>query len=146
VFDLLDFEFSREKWTSALRSCRLSASVLVEVPIPVLNSENSSEGTRALHDAVEAFEHGGTTAWKDTVGHIRPFLENWKKCEPLQQEEPRDGSPADRKYKLLNLRDALHKCCHFWVHEPKAACNRNDALLALSTLALLLESLRGRAA
>jgi hypothetical protein len=40
----------------------------------------------------------------------------------------------------LNLRDALYKCCHFWVHESKDACTRKDAVMALATFASLLRA------
>ena len=142
VYDCIDVEFSKEDWNRALRSCGLSASLLVEIPFPLTDADQSDPGLRALVDSFEAFEHGGTTAWKDSIGHIRPYLEDWKEAESRPPEEPKDGSPADRTWKLLNLRDALHKCCHFWVHESKSACTRQDALLALSTFASLLNAFR----
>ena len=119
---------------------RAITSVLVEIPIPVGDVFPLDTGLRALRDAAEAFNQGGPTAWKNSVGHIRPFVERWRSLEPLPQTEPKDGSPADRTWKLLNLRDALYKCCHFWVHESKDACTRNDAALALATFASLLRS------
>jgi hypothetical protein len=142
IFDAMDIEFSRENWTAALRSCGLSASVLVEVPLPVSQEGKANDGLNALLDAFEAFDHGGATAWKNCVGHIRPFLQKWGKHEPLQSREPKDGSVADRTWKLLNLRDALYKCCHFWVHESKTSCTRDDAQLALATFASLLRAVR----
>jgi hypothetical protein len=138
VFGSMDIEFSRESWTIALRTSGLSAGVLVEIPLPIAHGAKSTYGLQALIDASEAFDHGGATAWKNTVGHIRPFLEEWKRQQPLPGPEPRDGSASDRTWKLLNLRDALYKCCHFWVHESKSACTRDDAQLALSAFAALL--------
>jgi hypothetical protein len=140
VFGFVDVEFSNESWSNALRSCGASLSVLLAVRVP-FSSKDDNAGSRALADAVEAFERGGSTAWKDSIGHIRPFLEDWKKRKPRVGDEPKDGSAADRDWKLLNLRDALYKCCHFWVHEEKSACTREDALLALATFASLLDSL-----
>lgn len=141
LFGAMDIEFSRESWTSALRSCGLSAGVLVEIPLPLADGPSPGDGYQALLDASDAFDHGGPTAWKNSVGHIRPFLEEWKARQPLQGTEPKDGSNFDRTWKLLNLRDALHKCCHFWVHESKSACTRDDAQLALATFASLLRAL-----
>jgi hypothetical protein len=140
-FGVINMELPKESWNKALRSCGLSASVLVEIPLPLFDADNLDEGLRAVLDALEAFEHGGTTGWKDAVGHIRPHLEAWKKREPIPQHEPKDGSAADRAYKLLSLRDALYKCCHFWVHESKASCTRSDAVLALATFASLLNAI-----
>jgi len=138
----IDFEFPRETWTSMLRSCDLSASVFVEIPFPVADKGKLDGGHRALLDAFEAFERGGPTAWKDSVGHVRPYLETWIKQQPLPTvQPPKDGSPADREWKLLTLRDALHKCCHVWVHNPKSSCTRKEALLILNTFACLLEVL-----
>lgn len=145
VYGSIGVKFSKEDWNSALRSCGLSASVVVEIPFPLTDADVDDHGLRALLDAFEAFEHGGTTAWKDSIGHIRPHLQKWIELEPLDKvasKEPKDGSPVDRTWKLLNLRDALYKCCHFWIHESKSACTRQDALLALSTFASLLNAFR----
>jgi hypothetical protein len=138
VFGSIEIEFPRTNWTDALGSCGLSTSVLIEVPLPPAGGPDDGRG--ALRDAFEAFNHGGATAWKNAVGHIRPYLEEWKDQEPLSKTEPRDGSVADRNWKLLNLRDALHRCCHFWVHESKSSCTRQDALLVLTTFASLLQA------
>lgn len=138
----IDFEFPRETWASMLRSCGLSASVLAEIPLPSTDRSKLNEGHRALLDAFESFERGGSTAWKDSVGHIRSYLEKWIKQHPLPPTQPpTNGSDADREWKLLSLRGALHKCCHLWVHNPKSSCTRKDALLILSTFACLLEVL-----
>jgi hypothetical protein len=139
VFGSMEIEWSREDWTNALNSCGLSTSVLVEIPLPLAGEGVTDDGRKALLDAFEAFNHGGATAWKNAVGHIRPYLEAWKKQERLPETDPKDGSVADRTWKLLNLRDALYKCCHLWVHEPKSSCTRSDALLALATFSSLLQ-------
>jgi len=86
----------KETWTTALRACRLSASVLIEIPFPIGDQSKLDEGLQAVVDAFEAYEHGGTTAWKNTVGHIRTHLEKWKDAEPRIGNEPKDGSPLDR--------------------------------------------------
>jgi hypothetical protein len=139
VFGTVEIELSREHWTAALRKCGLSASVLVEIPIPVGEAFPLDTGLRALLDAAEAFDQGGPRAWKNSVGHIRPFIEQWRNREALPHAEPKDGSASDRRWKLLNLRDALYKCCHFWVHESRDACRRRDAVMVLATFASLLE-------
>jgi hypothetical protein len=136
----IDFEFPQHTWASMLRSCDLSASVFVEIPLPSTNAAQLDDGHRALLDAFAAFENGGPTAWKDSIGHVRPYLEAWNKQQPLPNAlPPKDGSNADREWKLLNLRDALYKCCHPLVHNPKSSCTRKDALLILNTFACLLD-------
>ena len=136
-----DFRIDKAKWIKALRAIGLTASLLVEIPFP-LESDPTDEALMALSDAFTAFENGGATAWKGCVGHIRPYLENWKDAEPTPKVEPKDGSAADRKWKLLNYRDALYKSCHFWIHEAASETSRNDALLALSSFAALLKAFR----
>jgi hypothetical protein len=141
VYGWVDFEFPKHIWASMLRACELSASVFVEIPLPSGHDPQLDDSQRALLDAFQAFEHGGPTAWKDSVGHIRPYLETWTKQQPLPSTQPaKDGSKADREWKLLNLRDALYKCCHVLVHNPKSSCTRADALLILNTFACLLEA------
>ena len=139
LFGWVDFEFPKPIWASLLRSCELSVSVFVEIPLPSDATTKLDDGYRALLAAFEAFEHGGTTGWKDSVGHIRPYLEEWTKQRPLPKTQPpHDGTSADRDWKLLNLRDALYKCCHPLVHNPSSSCTRADALLILNTFASLL--------
>lgn len=142
IYGRLDLQFSRESWTKALRSCGLSASVLVEIPFPLTDKDNLEPGLRALLGAFEAFEQGGSTAWKSTIAQIRPYLEKWRKDQPLSgvaPTDPRDNSPVDRTWKLLNLREALYKCCHVWLHELNSSCTRQEAVLALATFACLLD-------
>jgi len=136
-----DIQIDRDKWTAALRTVGLSVSVLIEIPFPIEGSPKD-ESLTALSDAIQAFYNGGATAWKDCIGHIRPYLEKWKNVERIPETEPKDGSAEDRRWKLLYFRDALHKCCHFWVHESASACNQNDAILALSSFAALLNAIR----
>jgi hypothetical protein len=136
-----DFRIDKARWIKSLRAVGLSASLLVEIPFPI-ESDPNDEALRAISDAFAAFENGGPTAWKDCVGHIRPYLENWRNTESTPKVEPKDGSAADRKWKLLNYRDALYKACHFWVHEAASETSRNDALLALSSFAALLKAFR----
>lgn len=136
-----DFRADKEKWVNPLRSAGLSCSLLVEIPFPT-SGEVVDEGLRALSDALSSFENGGATAWKDCVGHLRSYLEKWNKQQPNAPKEPKDGSPADRDWKLLNLRDALYKTCHYWVHESASACGRDDALLLMSSVAGLLRAYR----
>jgi hypothetical protein len=144
VFGSMEIEWSREDWTNALNSCGLSTSVLVEIPLPFVREGEPDDGRKALLDAFEAFNHGGATAWKNSVGHIRSYLETWTKQEPLLGKDPKDNSVADRTWKLLNLRDALYNCCHFWVHGAKSSCAREDALLALATFSSLLQVREGQ--
>lgn len=96
VFGSMEIEWSRESWTGALGLCGLSTSVLVEIPLPLVGEGASDDGRKALLDAYEAFNHGGATAWKNSVGHIRPYLEAWIKREPVVGLEPKDNSDADR--------------------------------------------------
>ena len=138
----IQIDVPKEAWTEALRTCGLSASILIEIPLAIGGSGQVDEGLQAVADAFEAFEHGGTTAWKNTIAHIRPYLETWQTQEPVDGKEPRDGSLLDRKWKLLTARDALLRCCHLWMHEVKGGCSRADALFALSSFASLLKTYR----
>ncbi|MGD0499089.1 MAG: hypothetical protein ABSC23_11695 [Bryobacteraceae bacterium] len=141
IFTQDTLHIDKQKWINALRAVGLSVSVLVEVPFAGEPAPDD-EALKALFHAVTSFENGGPTAWKDCVGHIRPYLEIWKNREGTAPAEPKDGSTADRIWKLLNYRDALYKCCHFWVHQASAATTRDDALLALCSYAALLRAYR----
>jgi hypothetical protein len=143
AFGQEDFQVDQAKWVAALRSARLTTSLLIEIPLPT-DGEIDDEALTALSNALASFDNGGSTAWKDSIGHLRPFLENWRSVSETPKIEPRDGSPSDREWKLLNARDALYKCCHFWVHEGAAQCSRYYAIFMLSSFAGLLKSYRTR--
>jgi hypothetical protein len=144
VFGSMEIEWSKEDWTNALRSCGLSTSVVVEIPLPLVGEGVLDDGRKALLEAFDAFNLGGATAWKNSVDLIRPYLAEWKKKEPREVNEPKDGSDADHTWNLQNLRDALYKCCCFWIHGPASSCTREDALLALATFSSLLQVREGR--
>jgi hypothetical protein len=71
-----------------------------------------------------------------TRGHILKLGSNETRAKG---QGPHDGSSADREWKLLCLRGALHKCCHLLVHKSRSGCSREDALLTVNTFACLLE-------
>jgi hypothetical protein len=118
----------------------LAVSVLVEIPFP-LHSDPQDPSLEALSNAFASFQNGAATGWKACIGDIRPYLEQWRKAEPTPQQPPK-GSAGDRKFKLLSYRDALYRCCHFWVHEAASETSRDDAILALSSFAALLKAYR----
>jgi len=133
----VEVEVPRETWGALLRSVGLSAPLLLE--LPTLDLGGSAQ--QALTNALNSFESGRAGAWKDAVGHIRPYLEKWRQREPLpSRKPPEDGSDTDHKYKLLNLRDALYKCCCLWVHESAETCARPQALLIITTFVGLLQA------
>lgn len=134
-----EVSFDKAIWTSALRSVGLSASLLIEIPFPI-DGEPIDDGLLALSHAYASFQNGGSTAWKNTVVHIRPFLEKWRETEPSSGTKLRDGSSEDRREKLLTFRDALYQCCHYWVHKDADSCTRDDALFVLSSFASLLRA------
>lgn len=127
-----------------LRKLGIRENVLVEVPLLGSPSPDWDEVWQGLIDARTAFEHGGSTGWKGCVTGARLALEKW------QQMEPEDKGPgwvapsrADReartkKQRLDNLRWHLLQVAHLGAHTGAENWTRDDALLLLSTLSVLL--------
>jgi hypothetical protein len=99
---------------------------------------------QALLDARNAFEQGGSNAWQSTVTSIRLALEKWR---GIQQEDQGAGwtrpSRSDlesrtKKQRLDALRWHLMQIAHLGPHSGADEWSRDDALLMLTTLSVLL--------
>ncbi len=119
-------------------------NVLVEIPLPGSPSLDWDEVWKALIDARNAFEQGGSTGWKGCVTSVRLALERWQQIEkedmgpgwkaPSMQER----KDRTKKQRTDNLRWHLYQCAHLGAHSSADEWTRDDALLLLSTLSALL--------
>lgn len=128
--------YPKETWVRELRKIGVLENVLVEVPLPISPPAPWDRVWQNLITAREAFEQGGSTGWNGCVLAVRQALEKWK---DIEGEETGSADPKDRSKpeRFNNLRLALHRCTHAWVHD-RDQCTRDDALLMLSTLSALL--------
>jgi hypothetical protein len=127
-----------------LRKLGIAENVLVEVPLPGSPSPNWAGVWRGLIDARNAFEQGGSTGWKGCVTGVRLALEKWQQLEP-EDKGPGWVSPSrsdrearTKKQRLDNLRWHLLQVAHLGAHTGAEDWTRDDALLMLSTLSVLL--------
>ncbi|MDQ3803060.1 MAG: hypothetical protein M3416_04305 [Acidobacteriota bacterium] len=136
--------YPREVWNKMLQSLGVAENVLVEVPLPGNPSGDWDPVWRALIDARNYFEQGGSTGWKGCVTSVRLALEKWRGVEV---EDPGPGfvrpSQADReartkKQRLDQLRWDLLQMAHQGPHTHTEMWTRDDALLMLATLSALL--------
>jgi len=131
-------------WVRMLRKLGVAENVLVEVPLPTSPPAPWDEVWRALVEARDAFEHGGSTGWKATVSSVRLALEKWQSIEP-EDHGPGWKAPdvADRRtrttrQRLDNLRWHLLQCAHQGPHTAAESWSRDDALLMFASLSALL--------
>lgn len=136
--------YPKETWVEMLRGLRVAENVLVEVPLPGSPTPDWDEVWRGLVDARNAFEQGGSTGWKGCVTGVRLSLEKWQKLEP-EDKGPGWVSPSvtdrqarTKKQRLDNLRWHLLQIAHLGAHTGAEDWTRDDALLMLSTLSVLL--------
>lgn len=138
------FKVSKDLWIDRLREIDFLENVLIEIPLPTNPGSPWEDVWKATVDARDAFEKGGTTAWKDSIVSCRLALEIWQKIEP---EDKGPGwvspSPADRRsrtkaQRLDNIRWHLLQLAHHSAHSLADNWTRDDALIMLSTLTALL--------
>lgn len=143
-FGSVTVTYPKEVWVGMLRSIGAAENVLVEIPLPGSPSPDWDEVWRGLVDARNAFEQGGSTGWKGCVTGVRLALEKWQQLEP-EDKGPGWVSPSvpDRRARtkeqwLDNIRWHLLQVAHIGAHTHADIWTRDDALLMLSTLSVLL--------
>jgi hypothetical protein len=140
----IEVSYPREVWIKMIRNLGVAENVLIEIPLPLSPKGQWDPVWKALVDARNAFEQGGSTGWKGCVTSVRLALEKWRKVDP---EKPGPGwqppKVADREawtktQRLDALRWYLMQTAHLGAHTGADEWSRDDALLLLSTLSALL--------
>lgn len=140
----LRLTYPKEVWVEMLRGLGVAENVLIEIPLPGSPSPDWDTVWRGLVDARNAFEQGGSTGWKGCVTGVRLALEKWQQIEP-EDKGPGwvppsrvDREARTKKQRLDNLRWHLLQVAHLGAHTGAEDWTRDDALLMLSTLSVLL--------
>lgn len=140
----VQISYRKEVWVEMLRSLQIAETVLVEIPLPQSPPAPWDEVWRALVEARNAFESGGSTGWKGCVAATRLALEKWQGIEKEEMgpgwapPQQRERESRTKKQRLDNLRWHLLQCAHLAPHSPADDWARDDALLCLATLSALL--------
>jgi hypothetical protein len=143
-----EVSYPREVWIKMIRNLAIAENVLVEIPIPESPPGNWDAVWKALVDARNAFERGGTTGWQACVTSVRRALEKWREIEKEDQGPGwKAPSQAEReartkKQRLDAIRWHLMQAAHLAPHTGADEWARGDALLMLSTLSALLAERR----
>ncbi len=140
----VELVYPKDLWIAMLRNLNVAANVLVEFPLPSAPPHPWDGIWKALSDAREHFERGGSTGWKGCANAVRFALEQWQKVEkedmgpgwtaPKQPER----EARTKQQRLDNVRWHLLQLAHLSIHTPAEDWNRDEALLQLSALAALL--------
>ena len=139
-----EIEISKDIWIDRLRRIDFLENILIEIPLPNSPPSPWDDIWKAVIEARDAFEKGGTTGWKHCVVSCRLALETWQKIE---KEDHGPGwtapSPGDRQLRtkeqrLDNIRWDLFQLAHYSAHSHADNWKRADALMVLSTLTALL--------
>jgi hypothetical protein len=144
IYGSITLTYPKETWIQTLRSIGIMENVLVEIPLPSAPPGNWDGVWRALAQAREAFEQGGSTGWKGCVDHVRLALERWRGIETedlgpgglAATRTQRENRTKHERYE--NLRYHLMQCAHLGPHSGAENWTRDDAVLMLATLSALL--------
>lgn len=146
VYEHGQLTYSRDLWVRMLRDLNIRDAVVVEIPF-TSDPPTAWEGVwSALEDARNAYDQGGTAGWKACIANVRHALEEWRSIEQEDQgpgwQRPPTGDLHDRTkvQRAENLRWHLLQFAHLAPHSKARDWDRDDALLALSTLTALLAS------
>lgn len=140
----IEVSYPREVWIAMIRNLGIAENVLVEVPLPRSPSDPWAPVWNALLDARNAFEQGGSNAWQSTVTSVRLALEKWRGIEQEVQgagwtrPSRSDLESRTKKQRLDALRWHLMQIAHLGPHTGADEWSRDDALLMLTTLSVLL--------
>lgn len=137
-------EIPKDLWVKQLRNIDFLENILIEIPLPVSPGSDWEDVWKAMIDARDSFEKGGTTAWKDSIVSCRLALEKWQKIEKedmgpgWQSPSVTDRSSRTKKQRLDNLRWHLLQLAHYSAHSHADEWKRDDALIMISALSALL--------
>ena len=140
----IEVSYPREVWIQMVRRLGVAENVLVEVPLPSNPKGDWDPIWKALVDARNAFEQGGSTGWKGCVTSVRLALEKWRKVDPeklgpgWQPPKVADREAWTKTQRLDALRWYLLQTAHLGAHTGAEEWTRDDALLLLATLSALL--------
>lgn len=140
----IEVAYPREVWIAMIRKLSIGENVFLEVPLPPSPLDPWNTVWKALVDARNAFEQGGSTGWQATVTSVRLALERWRDIEPENQgpgwvsPNRNDRESRTKKQRLDALRWHLMQAAHLGPHTGADEWSRDDALLMLSTLSALL--------
>lgn len=137
-------EFPKEIWIEQLKAMGTLENILIEVPLPSTPPSPWDEVWKALLEARQSFEQGGTTAWKNCIVSTRLALEKWQKIEKEDMgagwKAPSviDRQARTKEQRLDNIRWHILQYAHYSAHSHADNWTRDDALLMLTTLCALL--------
>lgn len=140
----VDVVYRKEAWIGMLRELGAAANVLVEFPLSSAPPAPWEGVWKALNDAREHFERGGSTGWKGCATAVRYALEQWQKIEKEDMgpgwtsPKPLEREARTKQQRLDNVRWHLLQLAHLSVHTDADIWSRDEALLQLAALAALL--------
>jgi hypothetical protein len=137
-----DVTYKPEAWKKVLDDLGVAQVILLEVPLPASPPTGWDKLWKHVRDAVDSFEQGGTTGWKNCVASLREAMTEWQKVEPenLGNFQPRvtDRNTWTLRQRIDSLRWLVREVAHLGPHKPADEWTRDEALLVLSTLAALI--------
>ncbi len=136
--------YSQRVWTKMMRDVGVQDSVLVEIPFRSDSPSGWEPIWDALRDARDSFDSGGSTGWKNTATSVRLALEKWQDLEKENQgpgwkrPDRLDLEARTKSQRADSIRWHLIQLAHYAAHTKADEWTRDDALLLLSTLCVLL--------
>jgi hypothetical protein len=140
-YSALTVTLEARAWANMLNATGFGENVFVEIPIPPCPGPPWDEVWRALRNARDMLNRGGTTAWKGVISECRTAMEKWRHIEadlPPTTDDRDQRNARTWRQRLDHLRWHLHHLASDGVHGHADEYERKDAVLVLATLAGLL--------
>jgi hypothetical protein len=136
--------YSRDTWVGMLRKANVHDAVIVEIPFPSDPPTDWDGVWSALKEARDCFDQGGSVGWNNCIKSVRLALERWRDIETANRApnwiDPKNKQVTDwtKEDRIEMLRRRFHEYANLGPHSGADGWNRDDAMLALSTLTSLL--------
>ena len=136
------YAIGREFWVSFLNKIELHKYKILEMDFESIIENNNIAGK--LSSAVQSLNEGGSEKWKSSINSIREIFQHLEAQNVLPKENPGNFGSNDltKEERIKNVGWVLKKFCHLASHPKENKWSRDDALLAICGLALVMSSIK----
>ncbi len=144
-----NYPIGREHWVELLNKIEFHKYNLFEVNFDSLSEDD--EVSKKVKSAIQLLNEGGSEKWKASINILREIFEYYEGRGILTKEMPTNlkenqlnfgSNDLSKKERLLNLGWVLKKFCHLASHPKETEWSRDDSILAINGLSMILNSLK----
>jgi hypothetical protein len=137
-----NYALGLEYWIEFINSIELHKYSLIELDFQNILSDKSIAG--AINIAIQVLNESGSDKWKIALNKIREVIEHFEDTGVLSKETPKDlnSHDLDKHKRLQYLAWMLKKYCHLGSHKGEEQWTRDDAMLAVNGICLILNAIK----